>query len=109
MVIRTGSFAIVRLKVNASRVPAKNARWTVVMKKTLLGTVSLVALVGSMNETAHADSRANGGCGNAYTCSGSITAPQNLTNQLALYADFQGEFSYVSQSYGGKAGMKYWW
>jgi outer membrane autotransporter protein len=33
----------------------------------------------------------------------------NLTNRLALYSDFQGEFSAVSQSYGGTAGMKYWW
>jgi outer membrane autotransporter protein len=33
----------------------------------------------------------------------------NLTNRLALYSDFQGEFSAVSQSYGGAAGMKYWW
>jgi outer membrane autotransporter protein len=38
-----------------------------------------------------------------------LGAQLNLTNQLALYSDFQGEFSYVSQSYGGKAGMKYWW
>jgi len=38
-----------------------------------------------------------------------LGAQLNLTNQLELYSDFQGEFSYVSQSYGGKAGMKYWW
>jgi len=38
-----------------------------------------------------------------------LGAQLNLTNQLALFSDFQGEFSYVSQSYGGKAGLKYWW
>ena len=42
-------------------------------------------------------------------CSETFGAQLNLTNQLALYSDFQGEFSYVSQSYGGKAGLKYWW
>ncbi len=38
-----------------------------------------------------------------------LGAQLNLTNQLALFSDFQGEFSSMSQSYGGKAGMKYWW
>jgi outer membrane autotransporter protein len=33
----------------------------------------------------------------------------NLTNQLALVSNFQGEFSSVSQSYGGKAGVRYYW
>ncbi len=38
-----------------------------------------------------------------------IGAQLNLTNQLALFTDFQGEFSSMSQSYGGKAGMRYAW
>lgn len=33
----------------------------------------------------------------------------NLTNQLALVSNFQGEFSAVSQSYGGRAGVRYYW
>jgi outer membrane autotransporter protein len=33
----------------------------------------------------------------------------NLTNRLALVSNFQGEFSSVSQSYGGKAGVRYYW
>jgi hypothetical protein len=38
-----------------------------------------------------------------------LGAQLNLTNQLILFSDFQGEFSKVSQSYSGKAGLKYWW
>jgi outer membrane autotransporter protein len=33
----------------------------------------------------------------------------NLNEKLALFTDFQGEFSPVSQSYGGKGGVKYVW
>jgi uncharacterized protein with beta-barrel porin domain len=33
----------------------------------------------------------------------------NLTNQIGLYSNFQGEFSSMSQSYGGTAGLKYYW
>ena len=32
-----------------------------------------------------------------------------LNKQFALFSNFQGEFSPVSQSYGGKAGIKYVW
>jgi len=32
-----------------------------------------------------------------------------LNKAFALYSDFQGEFSSMSQSYGGTAGMKYYW
>jgi outer membrane autotransporter protein len=32
-----------------------------------------------------------------------------LNKAFALYSDFQGEFSPMSQSYGGTAGMKYYW
>ena len=32
-----------------------------------------------------------------------------LNKVFALYSDFQGEFSPMSQSYGGTAGMKYYW
>ena len=38
-----------------------------------------------------------------------VGAQLNLNEKLALYTDFQGEFSPVSQSYGGKGGMKYVW
>ncbi len=38
-----------------------------------------------------------------------LGAQLNLTNQFALFTDFQGEFSSMSQSYGGKAGMRLWW
>jgi outer membrane autotransporter protein len=32
-----------------------------------------------------------------------------LNKAFALYSDFQGEFSSMSQSYGGTAGLKYYW
>jgi outer membrane autotransporter protein len=32
-----------------------------------------------------------------------------LNKAFALYSDFQGEFSSMSQSYGGTAGVKYYW
>lgn len=32
-----------------------------------------------------------------------------LQNQIALFSDFQGEFSNMSRSYGGKAGVRYYW
>ena len=32
-----------------------------------------------------------------------------LNKAFAVYSDFQGEFSSMSQSYGGTAGMKYYW
>ncbi len=38
-----------------------------------------------------------------------LGAQLNLTNKFALFTDFQGEFSPMSQSYSGKAGMKYTW
>ena len=38
-----------------------------------------------------------------------VGAQLNLNEKLALYTDFQGEFSPVSQSYGGKGGVKYVW
>lgn len=38
-----------------------------------------------------------------------LGAQLNLTNKLALFTDFQGEYSAVSTSYGGKAGMRYTW
>jgi outer membrane autotransporter protein len=33
----------------------------------------------------------------------------NLNQKLAMFTDFQGEFSPVSQSYAGKIGVKYVW
>lgn len=33
----------------------------------------------------------------------------NLNQKLAMFTDFQGEFSPVSQSYAGKIGVKYIW
>jgi hypothetical protein len=33
----------------------------------------------------------------------------NLNQKLAMFTDFQGEFSQVSQSYAGKVGVKYVW
>jgi outer membrane autotransporter protein len=38
-----------------------------------------------------------------------VGAQLNLNEKLALFTDFQGEFSPVSQSYGGKGGVKYVW
>jgi outer membrane autotransporter protein len=38
-----------------------------------------------------------------------IGAQLNLNEKLALFTDFQGEFSPVSQSYAGKGGLKYAW
>jgi uncharacterized protein with beta-barrel porin domain len=38
-----------------------------------------------------------------------IGAQLNLTKQLSLFADFQGEFSSASQTYGGKSGIRYVW
>ena len=38
-----------------------------------------------------------------------VGAQLNLSEKLALFTDFQGEFSPVSQSYGGKGGVKYVW
>ena len=38
-----------------------------------------------------------------------VGAQLNLNEKLVLYTDFQGEFSPVSQSYGGKGGVKYVW
>ena len=38
-----------------------------------------------------------------------IGAQLNLNEKLALFTDFQGEFSPVSQSYAGKGGVKYIW
>ena len=38
-----------------------------------------------------------------------IGAQLNLNEKFALFTDFQGEFSPVSQSYTGKTGVKYGW
>jgi phosphodiesterase/alkaline phosphatase D-like protein/uncharacterized protein with beta-barrel porin domain len=38
-----------------------------------------------------------------------VGAQLHLTDKFALFTDFQGEFSSMSQSYGGKAGMRYSW
>jgi uncharacterized protein with beta-barrel porin domain len=32
-----------------------------------------------------------------------------LEDRLALFVDFQGEFSDLTRSYGGKGGLKYSW
>ncbi|WP_206527418.1 autotransporter outer membrane beta-barrel domain-containing protein [Methylocystis sp. MJC1] len=38
-----------------------------------------------------------------------IGAELSLSRQLSVFADFQGEFSSASQSYGGKGGVRYVW
>jgi hypothetical protein len=61
------------------------------MKNHLLGTVSLIALFGSIDAPAKADGCSSGTTLNNYVCTGLITAPENLTaNGGNLSVDLSG-------------------